>query len=296
MDSSIIPRRTIAETLEDLEALWGNYDRIWDAFGPEDWRRPYGKDWTFADQPFHMAYFDRVLVNDPIEAGTDLADAERWTAASMRQLNAWNARAFAARPADETPERSRERWQVERDRTRTLLSKHADAELDTRPHFMHLLGGDGFTLRDGITQSVVHSWGELSELRHRADRLDIALPPRATTTAVSFYVTFLSMVASREAVKGSFTLGLTLTGPGGGTWSVRVTPNGSEPRVGGADEADVAFTMTPDDFNMVMIRQATNPMKAMLTGRVKVTGLTKMPAMRKVFREPDPDEPFHFVG
>jgi putative sterol carrier protein len=296
MDTSIVPRNTIAESLEDLEALWAGYDTIWDTFGAAEWSRPYGKDWTFADQPFHMAYFDKEIVNDPIEAGADLPSSERWTTGTMRELNDWNAREFAKRPTDETPERSRERWQAERDRQRMLLSKHTDADLDTWPHYLHLLGGDGFTLRDGIIAAIVHNWGELSELRHRAGRLDVPLPPRATTTAVSFYVVFLSLVAARSAVKGSFTLGLTLSGPGGGAWTVRVTPEASEARIGGVDEADVAFAMTPDDFNMVMIRQATNPMKAMLTGRIKVKGLMKMPSMRKVFREPKPDEPFQAIG
>jgi putative sterol carrier protein len=296
MDTSIVPRNTIAEALEDLEALWAGYDTIWDTFGAAEWARPYGKDWTFADQPFHMADFDKEIVNDPIEAGPDLPSSERWTTDTMRELNDWNAREFAKRPADETPARARERWQAERDRQRMLLAKHGDTDLDTWPYYLHLLGGDGFTLRDGIIAAIVHNWGELSELRHRAGRLDIPLPPRATTTAVSFYVVFLSLVADRSAVKGSFTLGLTLTGPGGGAWSVRVTPDATEARIGGVDEADVAFTMTPDDFNMVMIRQATNPMKAMLTGRVKVKGLVKMPSMRKVFREPKPDEPFQAIG
>lgn len=296
MDTSIVPRRTIAESLEDLEALWTGFDTIWDAFGPDDWTRPYGKEWTFADQPFHMAYFDRVIVNDPMEAGPDLPARERWTTDTTRQLNDWNAREFALRPSDETPERSRERWQAERDRLRTLLSKHTDADLDAWPHYLHLMGGDGFTLRDGITSSIVHNWGELSELRHRAGRLELPLPARATTTAVSFYVLFLSLVAKPSKATKPFTLGVALTGPGGGEWSIRVTPEGSEARIGGVGDADLAFTMSPDDFNMMLIRQATNPMVGMLSGRVKVKGLMRLPAMRRLFPEPGMDEAFQSIG
>ena len=40
-----------------------------------------------------------------------------------------------------------------------LLSKHSDADLYTWPHYLHLLGGDGFTLRDGIIAATVHNWG-----------------------------------------------------------------------------------------------------------------------------------------
>jgi SCP-2 sterol transfer family/DinB superfamily len=296
VNTDLVPKRTIAETLEDLEAMWACYDQIWDSFSPTDWQRPYGKDWTFADQPFHMAYFDRVVVNDPIEAGADLPAAERWNTRTMRDLNEWNAREFATRPSDETPERSRERWQLERDRMRTILSKHTDADLDTRPFHFHLMSGDSFTMRDGVTGSVVHNWGELSELRHRANRLDIPLVPRATETAVSFYVLFMSMFGRADAVTKPFTLAIEITGPGAGTWAIRVGDGGSEATAGRPADADVTFRMSADDFNMVMIRQATNPMKAMLTGRIKVRGVTKMPKMRRVFPPPGLDEPFATLG
>jgi putative sterol carrier protein len=45
-----------------------------------------------------------------------------------------------------------------------------------------------------------------------------------------------------------------------------------------------------------MIRQAVNPMLAMLTGKITVKGVSRMGKMRKLFPEPGPDDPFSFPG
>jgi putative sterol carrier protein len=57
-----------------------------------------------------------------------------------------------------------------------------------------------------------------------------------------------------------------------------------------ADRADVRIATTPDMWNIVMIRQAVNPMVAMLTGKMRVKGFTKMGKMRKLFPPPSPDQ------
>ena len=46
----------------------------------------------------------------------------------------------------------------------------------------------------------------------------------------------------------------------------------------------------------MLLRQAVNPMKAILTGKLKVKGKTKMGRMRKLFPPPDPDTPLTMGG
>jgi hypothetical protein len=53
----------------ELEAVWLAFEELYGSLPPEGWGRRYGKHWTFADQPFHLAYFDRVMVAEPLEAG-----------------------------------------------------------------------------------------------------------------------------------------------------------------------------------------------------------------------------------
>ncbi|GAC1533568.1 MAG: hypothetical protein NVS2B7_00870 [Herpetosiphon sp.] len=40
------------------EELWPCLDDILDTLGPNAWLRQHGPAWTFADVPYHLAYFD----------------------------------------------------------------------------------------------------------------------------------------------------------------------------------------------------------------------------------------------
>ena len=89
---------TPASLLADLDDLWQNLDAIFVRLGPSDWSRRHGPDWTFADVPYHLAYFDREIVVHPLEQGLDLPITEQWVARSNPDVHAWNARRFAERP------------------------------------------------------------------------------------------------------------------------------------------------------------------------------------------------------
>src|SRR5262245_66583422 len=60
-----------------LEELWAHFDTLYDAVeAAGDWRHRHGPDWTFADLPYHMAYFDDQLVARALELGPDYPPAE----------------------------------------------------------------------------------------------------------------------------------------------------------------------------------------------------------------------------
>jgi SCP-2 sterol transfer family len=295
MDLPLVAKQTLAEVRAGLEGMWSAFDTIYSSFGPAEWARKYGKDWTFADQPFHMAYFDREVVNVPLEAAEAMPQSERWSFGSPNGINAWNAREFAKRPAGETPARSIDRTHEEHDRMRRNIDSLTDADLDTKLVWQPPFGQMG-TARDSVLGAVIHSWGELSELRFRANRRAVAVPPSATKLATSFYANFLSFFAKPERASTPFGLTIDLTGPGGGTYGIRLADGKVVAHDGAEQAADVTIRTTPDDFNVVMIRHAVNPMVAMLTGRLKVRGLTRMPKMRSLFPEPGPDDPFALPG
>ena len=60
---------------------------------------------------------------------------------------------------------------------------------------------------------------------------------------------------------------------------------------GAVERPDLAFRMTPDVFNLAMIRRAINPMAAIFTGKVRIRGLTRMSRFQRLFPQPDPDQP-----
>jgi len=95
-------RRELGEYVVELEVLWQGFDQIYESLSPQDWQKPYGRDWTFADQPFHLAYFDRIVVAEPLEAGEAVPEGERWAMRSARDINEWNAGEFAKRAPSQT--------------------------------------------------------------------------------------------------------------------------------------------------------------------------------------------------
>ena len=53
--------------------------------------------------------------------------------------------------------------------------------------------------------------------------------------------------------------------------------------------------MTPEMFSILFVRQAKNPMLAILRGEMKVKGFSKMGMMKKLF-VPDPDKEITLPG
>jgi hypothetical protein len=63
------------------------------------WSQKHGPDWTFADVPYPLAYCNQEILIRGLEAGPDLPAAEQELLASIPEMNAWNERMFAGRPA-----------------------------------------------------------------------------------------------------------------------------------------------------------------------------------------------------
>jgi hypothetical protein len=284
-------RRQLDGYVAELEALWQGFDEIYEALSPEDWRRPYGKDWTFADQPFHLAYFDRVIVAEPIEAGANLPESERWTMRSMRDIDEWNAKEFAKRAAGQTPEPSLAELRESHDRIRSALGAFTDGDLDRTRVFSHFFDLGFISLRATIETAGLHNWGELSELKFRLHRTEPEPPPAVTHRSVGYYLLMMRGLCRPERANRPLTVEFQMTGPGGGSWTMRIADGACVLAEGAVERPDLAFRMTPDVFNLAMIRRAINPMVAMLTGKVRIRGLTRMPRFQRLFPQPDPDQP-----
>src|SRR5262245_8725155 len=91
----------LAALRAELESVWSCLDELFAGFGPADWRRRLGPDWTYRDLPYHLSYFDQDLIAGALERGRDVPLAEQIVQRTRRELDAWNAHWFAARPADE---------------------------------------------------------------------------------------------------------------------------------------------------------------------------------------------------
>ena len=275
--------------LAGLEELWRCFDELVATFTPRDWARKHGKDWTFADVPYHLSYFDRDVVARPIERGSDVPPAEQRVHRTGAELDGWNAEKFAARPAGQTVAQSLEQMRAGREAIRRAVAGLTDADLD-RQGWCHLLGTGWITVRLALTACLGHTWGHYSQLRLYARRTGPLPRPEVTHAALSFYAGVLPGFVNRDlAAKTTLTAVMEFTGPGGGAWTYRVAGGRCTTTRGRAERPDLVITQSSDTFVKTFAKMQ-NPMLALLTGKMKVKGFRKMGTFGKLFGEPKPTD------
>jgi hypothetical protein len=281
--------------LADLDQMWSTFDEIYDSLTPAQWNAKYGKAWTYADQPYHLAYFDRQIIAEPLEAGADMPEEGRWRILSPRAIDDWNAREFAKRPAGQTPQQSLGEWRQERDRVRAKLFTMSDTDLGMHQIWGRLVGGQLIPLLFGMEAYRLHNWGELTELQWRLKRPEPEPPRHVTQAAAGIYLNVLSAFCKPEAATKPFTIGWEFTGPAGSSWTMRIADGQCAVTPESAATPDLRLSMTPVMFSILFVRQARNPLLAILRGDMRVKGFTKMGMMKKLF-VPDPDKEIKIPG
>ncbi|MCA1647732.1 MAG: DinB family protein [Chloroflexi bacterium] len=286
---------TAAEMSSDFEQMWSTWDELIAAVPPKRWSSKYGPDWTFQDVPYHVAYFDRVMVADVIEAGTALPADQRFECRTMRQVNDWNRAEFAKRRVGQTPQESIEEMRRQRARIRRLLDGMTDADLE-RPAFSHFFGIGFSTVGAALAGARQHAFSEGWELAHRLKRRDIRFPEPAVRRGVDTYVNLMALMLNHEAAAtvGSFTVLMDMPGYGGGTWTIRLVNGVATVSEGRAGTADVIMTLSTNTY-MAMFKKLRNPLVLMLTGKIRVKGFSKMGTFGKIFSEPELDTPMKVV-
>ncbi|MDP6452914.1 MAG: hypothetical protein QF898_06360 [SAR202 cluster bacterium] len=114
-------RAIVDGMLAKFEDVWGVLDQLFGSLGPDDCLRPHGPDWTMADPPYHISYFDRELAAIPIERGTDVPESEQTAWRNLNELNAWNEKMFAQRPDGQIAQWNMDGMRASRDRLRSLM-------------------------------------------------------------------------------------------------------------------------------------------------------------------------------
>src|SRR5207248_7032366 len=171
---------------------------------------------------------------------------------------------------------SLERMHAAHDRSRNALTGLTDADLDARLVWSYFFGGMFVPLRLALDASRLHNWGELSELKFRLKRTTPEAPPTATHAGVGMYLTLMSAFCKPQRATKPFTIGWELIGPGGGSWTTRVADGRCTVAEQRAESPHPRIPTTPDWWNVVLLRQAMNPTVAMLRGKLRGKGLTKL--------------------
>jgi putative sterol carrier protein len=276
------------QPLEYLDNLWALYDAVFDSLSDADWRRRHGKDWVVADLPYHLYYFDRELVLAPLRRGCEVpAEVVRGAPRTERELNAWNQRLFAERPADETPERSVARWREVRQELRAIVDR-MDSDALQQPIFVPIMGAGWVSVGVTLGVDVAHHWNHFTQLRLYLKRSAPIESPTVRHVGLGFYMSLFQQMARADQMQRPFTFTMDFTGPGGGPWTFHVADGACTLEERRVAAADLVMTQTPETFVKTLAKMH-NPMLAMLTRQVRVRGLRNMSTFAKLMPSPNDD-------
>jgi hypothetical protein len=281
-----IAAATPASLLADLEDLWQNLEAIFASLEPGDWSCQHGPHWTFADVPYHLAYYDREIVARPIEWGPELPTAEQWAARSPLELNAWNARRFAERPATHTVEQSLQQMRASRAAIQNVASAMRDTDLEGPTWFPLLLGG-WMPARAVLEGCRFHTWSHVMELRLRRPRgVQPGAPELREATihgALGDAMSFFPLALNRpQAATAQFTLAIEFTGPGGGAWAIRVAGGACTVAEEWPVAPDLVIAQSPETFMKTRIG-LLDPIAAIRSGEIKVQNVENLGTFAALF-------------
>jgi hypothetical protein len=279
-------RTKITLRMAQLEEMWATFDELCASFGTGDWSRRHGPDWTFADVPYHMYFFDQEFIADAIEKGPNVPAGQQVAMLTMGDVSAWNAKWFARRPPDQTPEQPLAQMRASREAIRRAVAPLNDADLE-RSVWFSLVSTRGWrTVEFALWVCLIHTWMEFMELRLHAQR-DTPVPnPVITHIAVDGYTHLLRIFLNREeAAKTPLTVVREISGPGGGAWTIQVAAGACMITEGRPAQADLVVTQSPEAYV-----KAPLPNVVMKNREAQVSNWEKLAIFSQLFPPPRPDQ------
>lgn len=284
---SLDPITSLASITTELEAGWKLFDGIYDTFDARQWARKFGKTWTYAEQPWHLAYFDGMAAKY-LAYGPDVPADDRMRLRSMGEIDDWNRREFARRGPNHTVQDSLAAMRESREAIRRALAGMTERDLDRRTWIPLIFGWA--TAREVLQMVIIHNVAEYWKLWLRTGKHAPAPSPAAVHLRLDFMMKFMPASMNRElAARTPFTMVWNFDGPGGGAWTFVVSNGRCTVSESMAPRADLTITMKPENFHK-LVAKMTPPPLLMLTGQMKVKGFRAMGTFAKLFPEPKRDQ------
>lgn len=269
--------------MANLEENWTNLEVLFaDIESSGLWGQKHGKDWTFADLPYHLAYCNREILIRGLKWGADLPEEQQELLHSVDMINDWNERMFAQRPASQTPAESLSEWRDTCVEIRRLVADMADADLE-RPFFMLLMSGWS-TAREGFEFTRSHDWSEFIQLRFHMGRRDPVPSPAITRAFIQRMLSFYPMFLNRAAAEGrTFKAVMAFTDPGVGAFNLQVKDNSAIFMVGNTPGADLVMTQSAETF-VKTLNGMHDPAAAMQSGEIQVSDFNALAEFGELFK------------
>jgi len=274
------PQTEAKEILSELEDLWKKFDRIYYSFTDQEWERKFGKDWTYSDQAYHLAFFDRMVATALATPATSKKKPDLMT--NFAEINAWNESEFKKRPKKYTAKDSLNDFRKSHELLRIAFAKTKNWKEKV---WLPLFFGEVSAV-DALNASLIHQVGEYIELcfrtNHPIDVLSSSMKRR-----VRFMLYFMSLSVNKKAAEKveKFVMGWQFTGKAQSLWTILVE-NGEGKLIEGKPKSpDLEMALSLETFEK-MLRKMRNPMLMMVTREIKVRGFKNMPTFSKLFPQP----------
>jgi hypothetical protein len=290
---------SLAELKDEIEECWSLFDELFEILNENGgWDGKHGKDWTFADVPYHLAYFDRAMVLEPIEAGAGIPEEQRWELRKTNEVDAWNEREFAKRPAGQTVSQSLEQMRAVREELREIVAGMNEADLGGKIWYPLGLFRGWRTARLALEGCRNHTMSEFIQLRTLMKRDKPAPSAGLMHDWLTAMFGLIGSIANPDAAGDKpFTMVWTIAAPGGGPWTFHVEDGDFTVTEGHTRKADLEMSLSPRYFGVMFGMQ--NPVMGLLTRNIKIRGFRHLGKMGKIMTPPDPDaviEPVETAG
>jgi len=277
-------RTELDALMSQIVEMWVHQDTLFQIIGETNqWDHKHGPDWTFADLLYHLTYCNRDLVSRPMKLGRELPDEERFSFASVTDLNEWNALKFSERPSGMTIDQSLAKLHASRDEIRDIVAEWSDAGLE-RPMWMPFMGGNWVVARNGLYFTLGHDWSEFMQLRiHMGRTVPIPSPEITTFYLGSAMGIVYPSSLNKEAAKDlEFTVIMAFTDPGVIDFIVEVRDGAVTVRPGQAEDPDLVITQSAETFERTIHGIQPFP-EAMQDGSVQVSDMGKLATFGELF-------------
>ena len=152
------------------------------------------------------------------------------------------------------------------------------------------LPGTGWSdVATALRLARVHVWNHFTEASLRLGGPTPQADATVTHTALQSLVSSMPIVFDASAAHGPLVAQISIGGPGGGDWTIDVNDGECTVTDSGARQPDLTMRYRDAESFAAAAFKVKHPMRLMLSGRLKVQGMSKMGRFAKLFPAPPPD-------
>ncbi|MDZ4767330.1 MAG: SCP2 sterol-binding domain-containing protein [Chloroflexota bacterium] len=288
--------------LADLDATWDAANRFFARFADVEWARSHGADWIFADVPYHMAIYNRMIAN-MLLIGMDSDIEDSPSIINLEQLDAWNQAGLRAMRWSGGSADSLTTLRDSQDMLRAAIAslRELPRGLDAPVWLMTLRVRGWRTTRLALEYIQWHNWLHLAETGLRYDSKHPIIAPAALRRALAFNLEMMAGAVDPARTKAllrdkplRWSLEIKLPESGAIAWTMTIDPSARPADVGmgrteflgeahdlpqvctiqsgWTDDADITMRTDLVTYLKASVFNMLNPTVAGLTGKLRIKG------------------------